>query len=392
MDLRYSEADQEFRARARAWLTANVPVEPRPSHGLASAQFDRDWQRKLFDHGWAGVAWPVEYGGLGLSGLQQVIWYEELARAHAPHHINTMYVAMMHAGPTLIARGTEEQKSFHLPRILSGDAIWCQGFSEPNAGSDLAALKTRGVIDGDDIVVTGAKMWTTDAQHADYQELLVRTDPDSERHKGLTWLICDMKLPGIDIKPIRTMLQDEHVNMVFYDEVRIPLKNAVGAVNQGWSSALATLAFERGLGFIGDQLELYERVCRAIDLARTVRLEDGRLAIDDDGIAQRLASIKAETIAIRSMTLADIAETDRTGLPGPKGSMMKLMVTQTHKALSEIVGEVLGWDFLEFNGDRSAHPWTYDYLWSWVFSISGGTSEIQRENVADRILQLPRAR
>ena len=152
------------------------------------------------------------------------------------------------------------------------------------------------------------------------------------------------------------MLQDEHVNMVFYDEVRIPVGNVVGEIGKGWSTALATLSFERGLGFIGDQLELYERVCRAVELAKTVRLEDSRRAIEDDGIAQRLASIKADTIAIRSMTLADIAETDRTGEPGPKGSMMKLMVTATHKALSEVVGDMLGWSFLEFDGDRTAHP------------------------------------
>ena len=392
MDLKFSDADREFRAQARAWLKDNVPSHPRPNGGEAGAQFDRDWQRKLYDHGWAGVAWPKDFGGLGLSGLTQVIWYEELARAHAPHLINTSYVAMMHAGPTLIARGTDEQKSFHLHRILSGESLWCQGFSEPGAGSDLAALKTRGVVDGEDIVITGAKMWTTDAQYADYQELLIRTGPDGERHKGLTWIICDMKSPGIDIKPIRTMLQDEHVNMVFYDDVRIPISNVVGEVGQGWSTAMATLSFERGLGFIGDQLELYERVNRAIDLAGKTRIEDGRLAIEDDSIAQRLAAIKADCIAIRAMTLADIAETDRTGMPGPKGSMMKLMVTATHKALSEVVSDIMGWSFLEFNGDRTAHPWTYDFLWSWVFSISGGTNEIQREITADRVLQLPRAR
>ncbi len=392
MNLHQSDADQEFRARARAWLKANVPAEARPKNGHSTAQFDRDWQRKLHDHGWAGVNWPKEYGGLGLSGLQQVIWYEELARARAPHYINTTYIGLMHAGPTVAARGTETQKAFHLPRILNGDAIWCQGFSEPNAGSDLAALKTRGTVDGDHIVINGAKMWTTDAQHADYQELLIRTGPDGARHKGLTWLICDMKTPGITIKPIRTMLQDEHINMVFYDDVRVPISAVVGEVDNGWSTALATLSFERGLGFIGDQLELYERVNRAIALAEQTRLEDGRMAIEDDGIAQRLASIKADTIAIRSMTLADIAETDRTGEPGPKGSLMKLMVTSTHKALSEVVGDILGWSFMEFNGDRSAHPWTYDYLWSWVFSISGGTNEIQREITADRLLNLPRAR
>ena len=392
MDLRFSDADHDFRTRARTWLAGHVPNHTRPAHGPESAQFDRDWQRKLFDNGWAGVAWPSAYGGLGLSGLQQVIWYEELARARAPHHINTMYIGLMHAGPTVIALGTEQQKAFHLPRILKGEAIWCQGFSEPNAGSDLASLKTRGRIEGDHLVVNGAKMWTTDAQHADYQELLIRTGEDGQRHKGLTWAICDMKSPGIDVKPVRTMLGDEHVNMVFYDDVRVPLSNVVGEVDQGWSTAMATLSFERGLGFIGDQLELYERVNRAIDLAGKTQLDDGRLAIEDDGIAQRLSSIKSDCIAIRAMTLADIAETDRTGMPGPKGSMMKLMVTSTHKALSEVVGEILGWSFMEFDGDRTAHPWTYDYLWSWVFSISGGTSEIQREITADRVLGLPRSR
>jgi alkylation response protein AidB-like acyl-CoA dehydrogenase len=392
VDLHYSDEELDFRNRARDWLGHNVPDRPRPTNGEAAVQFDRAWQRKLFDHGWAGVTWPKAFGGLGLSGVQQVIWYEELARAHAPHHINTTYVALMHAGPTLIARGTEAQKAAHLRRMLTGESIWCQGFSEPGAGSDLAALQTRGEVDGDHIVVNGAKMWTTDAKYADFQELLIRTEPGSQRHKGLSWLICDMRTPGIEIRPIRTMLNDEHVNMVFYDDVRVPIANVVGKRGEGWSTALSTLAFERGLGFIGDQLELYERVGRAIELAGRVRLEDGMLAIEDSAIAQRLAALRAETMAIKAMTLADITETDRTGVPGPKGSLMKLMVTGVHKALSELVAEMIGWDFLEFNGDRTDHPWTYEYLWSWVFTISGGTSEIQREIAADRILGLPRSR
>jgi alkylation response protein AidB-like acyl-CoA dehydrogenase len=392
MDLSSSDEDREFRARARAWLQAHVPTTTRPPKGPPAADFDRSWQRKLHEHGWAGVTWPKEYGGLGLSTYQQVVWYEELARARAPHHINTTYVGLMHAGPTLIARGSEAQKAAHLPRILSGESLWCQGFSEPNAGSDLASLTTRGVVDGNDVVVTGVKMWTTDAQHADFQELLVRTDPESKRHAGLTWLVCDMRSPGIEIRPITTMLLDEHVNMVFYDEVRIPRTNVVGEIGGGWSTALATLSFERGTGFIGDQLELYERVRRAIDLAKRVRLEDGRLAIEHDDVAERLAALKAETMAIRAMTLTSIAEADGSGVPGVKSPLMKLMVTATHKALSELVGEMLGWEFLEFDGDRKAYPWTYDYLWSWVFTIAGGTSEILREITADRLLGLPRAR
>jgi alkylation response protein AidB-like acyl-CoA dehydrogenase len=392
MNLRYSEEDREFRARARAWLTANVPKSPRPPHGVRASKFDRDWQRRLFEHGWAGVSWPKEYGGLGLSGLQQVIWYEELARARAPHHINTTYVGLMHAGPTLIACGSEAQKAFHLPSILSGEHLWCQGFSEPNAGSDLAALKTRGVVDGEHIVVSGTKMWTTDAQYADYQELLVRSDPESERHRGLTWMICDMRTAGITIEPIRTMLNDEHVSMVFYDAVRVPVSNVVGQIGGGWSTALSTLSFERGIGFIGDQLELYQRVCRAIELASKIRLENGKIALEDDRFAERLASTKADAIALRAMALGRAAELDYSREPTPKSSLLKLMVTKTHKTLTEVVAEMLGWDFLEFDGDRGTHPWTYEYLWSWVFGIAGGTTEIQREITADRLLGLPRAR
>jgi alkylation response protein AidB-like acyl-CoA dehydrogenase len=392
MDLIYSEEDREFRARARAWLSSNVPNSPRPANGPAAARFDRDWERRLYEHGWAGVAWPQQYGGLGLSGLQQVIWYEELSRTSAPHHINSTYVGLMHAGPTLIACGTEAQKEFHLPRILSGEHLWCQGFSEPNAGSDLASLKTRGVIDGESIVITGAKMWTTDAQHADFQELLIRTDPSSQRHHGLTWVICDMRSPGITIKPIRTMLNDEHVNTVFYDEVRVPMTNVVGQVGKGWSTALSTLSFERGIGFICDQLELYQRVCRVIEMAAQIRMENGNFALEDEGLARRLAGVKADAMALRAMTLGSVAAMDYTREPKPKSSLMKLMVTKTHKALTEIVAEMLGWDFLEFDGDRAANPWTYEYLWSWVFSIAGGTSEIQREITADRLLGLPRAR
>ncbi len=392
MDLQFSEEDKAFRARAREWLKDNIPSEPRPNTGHAQAQYDRDWQRKLFDHGWAGINWPTEFGGLGLPAIQQVIWYEECARAGAPHYINTTYVALMHAGPTIIACGTEEQKAFHLQKILSGESLWCQGFSEPNAGSDLASLKTTGVVDGDYLIVNGAKTWTTDGQHADYQELLIRTTPGSERHKGLTWVICDMKTPGISVHPIKTMMGDEHVNTTFYDDVKIPLSNVVGELGNGWKTAMSTLDFERGTGFIGDQLALFEKVKKTVAMASKIRLDDGKLAIEDAGIAGRLAMIKADTMAIRAMTFAQISEIEQSGSIGPKGSIMKLMVTSTAKALSHLVAEILGWSFMEYNDDRTEHPLTYDYLWSWVYTIAGGTSEIQREIIADNLLKLPRAR
>ncbi len=393
MDLKFSEEDQAFRIRARDWLADNVPKAHRPLHGEAQGQFDRDWQRKLYEHGWAGINWPKEYGGLGLSEIQQVIWYEECARAEAPNYINATYIGLMHAGPTIIACGTPEQKAQHLQNILSGESLWCQGFSEPNAGSDLASLKTFGAIEGDHLVVNGAKTWTTDGQHADFQELLIRTTPGSERHKGLTWVICDMRAPGVSIQPIRTMMGDEHVNTTFYDDVRIPLNQVVGEVGGGWTTAMSTLAFERGTGFIGDQLLLLRRVNEAIAIANRVRLDDGTLAIEHQDIAGRLALIKAETLAIQAMTWTQISEIQQSGgNPGPKGSIMKLMVTNTSKTLSQLVADMIGWDLMEYDDDRNAHPMTYEYLWGWVYTIAGGTSEIQREIIADHLLGLPRAR
>ena len=392
MNLDLSPEDLAFQLEARAWLLANKPTEARPGHGAEASAFDKAWQQKLFDGGWAGVHWPKDYGGRGLSGFHQALWYEEIARTGAPPYNNTTYIGLMHAGPTLILNGTEAQKAFHLPRILTGEALWCQGFSEPGAGSDLANITTRAEIDGDHLVINGQKAWTSYGQHADYQELLVRTEPGSSRHKGLTWVICDMSAPGIQVRPVKIMTNEAHVNMVFYDNVRVPLSNVVGEMGGGWKVAMSTLSFERGTGFIGDQLSLLERVDTLIRIAGETRLESGGLAIDDDEIAYRLGRIKAETLAIRAMTISGMSEIERRGVPGPEASMMKLRVSTTFKALSELAAEILGWRFFEYGEDRSSNKWTYEFLYSWVFTIAGGSSEIQREIIADRVLGLPRAR
>ncbi|MET0984536.1 MAG: acyl-CoA dehydrogenase family protein [Steroidobacteraceae bacterium] len=392
MDLSYSAEDIAFREQARTWLTENVPREPRPTDQFAAAAFDREWQRRQYEGGWAGVNWPKEYGGCGLTGVRQIIWLEECVRAGAPPTSTTTFFGLFHAGPTLIVRGSEAQKRLHLPRILNGESLWCQGFSEPGAGSDLAALRTQGVVDGDHLVVRGHKTWTTSAPTADYQELLVRTDPQSKRHKGLTWVICDMKLPGIEIRPIKTMMGESEVNSTFYDDVRIPLSNVVGTINDGWSVAMSTLAFERGTAFMGDQISLVAKVQKLIELASSTRAPDGKLVIEDDDIAYRLAFLKAETVALRAMTVISLSRVERTGQPGPEGSMMKLLVTTVNKLLNETALDILGLRALEYGEDRASNPWTYDYLYSWVYTIAGGSSEIQREIIADRVLELPRAR
>jgi len=391
MDLAYSLEDIAFRQQARRWLSTNLPMEPRSAEVQAGAAFDKAWQRKLYDGGWAGVNWPQEFGGLGLSAVRTLIWWEECERAAAPGYERTT-IALTHAGPTLIARGSPEQKAFHLPKILRGEALWCQGFSEPGAGSDLAALKTKGVIDGDALVINGHKTWTSGAATARFQELLVRTDPSSERHHGLTWIICDMDSPGIEVQPIKTMMGESDINSTFYDDVRIPLTNVVGGLGNGWSVAMSTLAFERGNTFLRDQISLSGKVERAIELARRTIGPDGKLVIADLETARKLAELKVDALGLRAMAVANVSNIDRNGAPGPEGSMVKLLVSQINKQLNMVVAEFLGQPFLDYAGTRESAPWTFDYMWGWVLTIAGGATEIQKEIIADRVLGLPRSR
>src|SRR5262252_74207 len=283
MEITFSVEEERFRARAREWLEANKPSSPPPENDLeARRDYDLAWQKKMFQAGWAGISWQKEYGGRGASLMEQLIWYEEFARAGA-HEPSTLFVGLNHGGPTLIACGSEEQKSFHLPKILGGETVWCQGFSEPGAGSDLGGLSTRAVIDGDELVVSGQKIWTSFAQIAEYQELLVRTDPDAPRHRGITWVIAPMNAPGMDIRPITTLTGESDFCEVFYDAVRVPLANVVGRLNDGWRVAMATLSFERGTAFLSEQVRIARRVDELIATARAA----GALA--DDELVRRLA-------------------------------------------------------------------------------------------------------
>ena len=391
MDFSFSPEEQAFRERARAWLAANKPGGPRPVEAEAAERFDRDWQRRLFEGGFAGLSWPKDYGGAGLSLVEQAIWYEEVSRAEAPG-LNSLSITLSHAGPTLIRHGSEDQKSFHLPRILRGESIWCQGFSEPGAGSDLAAIQTRGDRDGDALVVNGQKIWTSYAHMADFQELLVRTESGSRRHQGLSWVICDMRSPGVRVDPIVNMMGERHVNTVFYDDVRIPLSNVVGGLGNGWSVAMSTLSIERVMSFMADQVELLAKVDRVFALARRTRLEDDRLACEDDELMRRLARLKADALAIRAMTFANLSRIASGEADSAEGSMLKLYVTTAYKRLAALVAEMLGPDFVEYGSDRTSNQWAYEFMWAWVLTISGGSSEIQREVVADRLLGLPRSR
>jgi len=391
MNIDESTDDKLFREEARNWLMANVPRDKRPREDRSALEFDRHWQHVQFDGGWAGVNWPQKYGGRGLSGYRHMIWLQECARAGAPAP-GANYTGLHHAGPTLIVCGSEDQKKEYLPAILKGEKMWCQGFSEPNAGSDLASMRTKGVIEGSEIVVNGHKTWTSNGQYADYQELVVRTDPESKRHRGLTWIICDMKAEGIESRPITTMYGKASVNDTFYDDVRLPLENVVGEIGKGWSVAMSTLSFERGTGFIDQQVKISETVERLIEIAKERRLPGGQLAIENAAIAEKLAFIKAQTLAIKSFTLSILSEIERSGQPGAEGSMMKVYVTTVHKHLFELASEVIGPEFIEYGDDPATNEWAFEFLYSWVYTIAGGSNEIQRDIIADRVLELPRAR
>jgi len=382
MELAFSAEDTAFRDEVRTWLAEHAPRERRPKGGPEMRAFDLAWQRQQFEAGWAGIAWPIEFGGRGLPLTQQLIWYEEYAKL-GMKAIDTRFVGLSHAGPTLIARASQEQQANHLPPILRGDVVWCQGFSEPEAGSDLASLRTRAELDGDELVITGQKIWTSYAHLADWQELLVRTDPELPRHKGITWVICDMRSPGIEVRPIHTMDNGEDFCEVFYDEVRIPVINVVGGMNNGWSVAMSTLSFERGTAFTIDQVQLSSTVERLIELARD------RALLGDDEIAYALARARADVAALRSLTYLGISRNLRSSEPGPEGSMLKLQWADLYKRIMRLAVEILGPGSLAVDPE-GGDIWSELFLLSYGISIGGGTSEIQRNIIAERVLGLPR--
>jgi alkylation response protein AidB-like acyl-CoA dehydrogenase len=325
VDLRYSESDERFRKELREWLgdvLPTLPPKPDPDDWPARRAWDTGWQRMLFDAGYAGINWPVEYGGRGATLTEQLIFLEETTLAGAPY-IGVNFVGLLHAGPTLMAEASEEQKRAHLPRILRGEEVWCQGFSEPGAGSDLAALSCRAVRDGDEYVITGQKIWTSFAQVADYCELLVRTDPDAPKHRGITWLIFPMDTPGIEIRGITTIVGSSEFSEVFFDGARVPVTQRVGAENDGWRIAMVTFGFERGTGFISDLVETNRMIGDLAVLARRVTRRSGT-AWDDVALRRELGRLQAEMDALWAMTKRNLAQAERHGVPGPAGSVVKV--------------------------------------------------------------------
>lgn len=389
MDLTYTQEEESFRAGLREWLTRTLPqLPPRPDplDWPGRRAYDMGWQRRLYDAGYAGLHWPVDAGGRGATPTQHLIFLEETEKAGAPY-VGAGFVGLLHAGPTIASEGTAEQRARWLPPVLRGDEAWCQGFSEPDAGSDLASLRTRAWRDGDDYVVSGSKIWTSHAEVADWCELLVRTTPVSEdvpKHRGISWLAMPMDAPGITVRPLRTLAGSTEFAEVFLDEVRVPVANRVGAENDGWRVTMVTLSYERGTAFVGEVV-----ACRRVlgELAREAR-KNGRW--DDAVLRRRLGRLSAEFGALWRLTQWNVSESQRagSGVPGIGGSVFKLRYSHARQELYEAAAEVLG----AGGALDLGHEWTLDRLSSLSYTIAAGTSQIQQNIVAERILGLPKGR
>ncbi|MGX6449370.1 acyl-CoA dehydrogenase family protein [Patulibacter sp. S7RM1-6] len=382
MDLTFSPDQRAFRDELRAWLREHGPggaLEAEPTDEDEQWAWRREWQRALHGGGWAGVHWPVEVGGRGASLSETAIFFEELGRAGAPLPADVL--GLLLAGPTLMVWGTDAQKERLLPTILAADETWCQGFSEPDAGSDFGAVKTTAVKDGDEWVVTGQKVWTSGAQYAKWCMLVARTDPDAPKHQGLTYFVLDMEQEGVDIRPLVQITGHPEFNEIFLDGARVPDAMVVGGVGNGWKVALTTLMNERaGLAFFL-QVRLRQQLDRLVAEARA----NGRA--DDPVVADRLGDLHVRTEALRLMAWKGLTAIERYGQPGPEGSLTKWLWSETNQLLVQLAVDVVGADAL--TGDTG---WAFELLRARGNSIEGGTTEIQKNIVAERVLGLPRGR
>ncbi|MGH7789985.1 MAG: acyl-CoA dehydrogenase family protein, partial [Candidatus Binatia bacterium] len=376
MDFRPSADEAAFRATVRDWLGATLPpgwgtpAYRAPDTAAEKIQASKAWQATLQRGGWAGITWPREYGGRGASLVEQLIFNEECAAADAPDSIN-LAVALGLVGPTLMACGTDAQRTRFLPRILGGDDIWCQGFSEPNAGSDLAGLRTRGEVRGDTIHVTGQKIWTSFAQYADWCILVVRTDASLGKHRGLTFLLVDMTSPGITIRPLVEITGEAWFNEVFFDDVRVPRAHVVGAIDQGWQVVMTTLAHERG------GTAPHARLRRELQALQRLARRAGAAA--DPRVRQRLAQLAVEVQIARLTAYRNVTVIQRTGKPGPEGSILKLFWSELEQRLMETAAEILGPHAVLERGEPAAiddGAWARELLWTRSATIYAGTSEV----------------
>ncbi|MBI1788140.1 MAG: acyl-CoA dehydrogenase family protein [Acidobacteria bacterium] len=391
MDLNLSPPEIQFRDELRAWLEQNLPRNWKQEHAALGAMEEkfaylRRWQKKLYEGGWVGVAWPKDYGGRGASLIEQVILIEEMARASAPPVANVLGVGLV--GPTLIAYGDDAQKKRFLAKILSGEEIWCQGFSEPNAGSDLAALGSEARRDGDHFILDGHKVWNSYGWAADWCAMLVRTDPQAPKHKGLTYLLVDMHSPGVRVRPLRQMTGESEFSELFFQNVRVPAENVLGRVNDGWNVAISTLMHERNTLGANLHIVFKRQFDRIVELARA----NGKAA--DPLVRQKLARCRADIEVFRLTQMRAITRVNQSGVPGPEGSILKIFWSEFNQRFQQVASEILG-PYAQLTGECEHSPdegqWAYGFLRARGNTIEAGTSEVQRNIVAQFVLGLPKS-
>jgi alkylation response protein AidB-like acyl-CoA dehydrogenase len=386
VDLSFSAEEERFAAEIRAWMDANLELPPRFATLVDEVEWGRTWQAKLAADRWVGIHWPEAYGGRGASPVQVAIFNMEYARSRALQPVNRVGINL--AGPTLLAHGTEDQKQRWLPPILTASEIWCQLFSEPDAGSDLAALKTRAVPVDDGWLLSGQKVWTSYAQFARWGICLARTDPDVSKHAGISYLVVDMQAPGIEVRPLVQITGESEFNEVFFDDVFVPADHLVGTLHDGWAVANTTLAHERGTSF-----PFKEQVVHEVFLDELYALAHERGELDDVEIADALAQSFVELRVLRLHNWRTLSRLARGIEPGPESSYVKLAWTDMSQHMAEAALAVVG-EAAPLWGEAAENPdggrWQRQWLWSKAASIAGGTSEVQRTIIGDRILGLPR--
>ncbi|HUY26685.1 MAG TPA: acyl-CoA dehydrogenase family protein [Candidatus Binataceae bacterium] len=393
MDFNWTPEQEAYRMEVRKWLEANQPpplaqIDEENTGDDAVWKRLKAWHTKLYEAGWAGLTWPKEYGGRGATFTEQVIFQQELGRLGLPMGCNVLGVIMN--GPALMQWGSEAQKKRYLQPILAGEEIWCEGMSEPGAGSDLASIQCRAELRGDDFVVNGQKVWTTIAHRSQYCQLFVRTDPDAPKHKGMSALIVDMKSAGVTVRPLKQITGDSEFNEIFFEDVKVPKENLLGPLNQGWQVLVSTLMHER-FG-IGETLGGTEQTLHAlVEMSKHVQI-DGRPAIEEDDIRQQLAQFAIEVAAKKYIGLRSLTRRLKGLLPGPEASVSKLISTDLGQRMVKFVSRLLG-EYAMLESHTPFAPrgdWMKRILQSESMTIAGGTSMVQRNMIGERILGLPK--